>query len=157
MSKTLLVLGARSDIGQTVAHEFARNGFDIILAARNVENLFPVKSDLEIRFSIKTYLAEFDAETFDSHGEFYTSLPVKPDVILCVFGYLGEQKTAEADWKEAATIVNVNYVGAISILNIAANDFEDRNQGTIIGISSVAGERGRQSVCNRRVGTIRVA
>lgn len=145
MSKTLLVLGARSDIGQAVAYEFARNGFDIILAARNVENLFPVKSDLEIRFSVKTYLAEFDAENFDSHRNFYTSLPVKPDVILCVFGYLGEQKTAEADWNEAAKIVNVNYVGAVSILNIAANDFEDLNQGTIIGISSVAGERGRQS------------
>lgn len=145
MSKTLLVLGARSDIGQAVAHEFASNGFDIILAARNVENLLPVMSDLEIRFSIKTYLAEFDAEIFDSHGEFYTSLPVKPDVILCVFGYLGEQKAAQLDWNEAAKIVNVNYVGAVSILNIAAKDFETRNEGTIIGISSVAGERGRQS------------
>jgi len=145
MSKTLLVLGARSDIGQAVAQEFARNGFDIILAARNVGNLSPVKSDLEIRFSIKTYLAEFDAENFDSHGEFYNSLPVKPDVVLCVFGYLGGQKAAETDWNEAAKIVNVNYVGAVSILNLAANDFASRNQGTIIGISSVAGERGRQS------------
>ncbi len=145
MSKTLLILGGRSDIGQAVAQEFARNGFDIILAARNVENLTPVKSDLQIRFSIKAYLAEFDAENFDSHGEFYNSLPVMPDVALCVFGYLGEQKPAEADWNEAAKIVNVNYVGAVSILNIAANDFEARNEGTIIGVSSVAGERGRQS------------
>ncbi|MEJ7848562.1 MAG: SDR family NAD(P)-dependent oxidoreductase [Pyrinomonadaceae bacterium] len=145
MSKSLLVLGARSDIGQAVAQEFARNGFDIILAARNIENLTPLRSDLAIRFQIKAYLAEFDAEHFDSHGEFYNSLPVKPDAVLCVFDYLGEQKKAETDWNETAKIVNVNYVGAVSILNIAANDFAARNQGTIIGISSVAGERGRQS------------
>lgn len=145
MTKTLLVLGARSDIGQAIAHEFARNGFDTILAARSAATLAPVKTDLEIRFQVNTYLAEFDAENFDLHRDFYASLPIKPDVVLCVFGYLGEQKTAEYDWHEAAQIINVNYVGAVSVLNIAANDFEDRKQGTIIGISSVAGERGRQS------------
>lgn len=146
-NKTLLVLGAKSDIAQAVAHEFARNGFDAILAARNAadESLAAIKTDFEIRRGVKAYAAEFDAEDFDSHARFYADLPAPPDVVLCAFGYLGEQSEAEKDWSETARIINANYVGAVSILNVAANDFENRKTGCIIGISSVAGERGRAS------------
>ncbi|WP_217620950.1 SDR family NAD(P)-dependent oxidoreductase, partial [Bacillus sp. GbtcB13] len=42
-------------------------------------------------------------------------------------------------------IIHTNYTGAVSILNVVAADYAARHQGTIIGISSVAGERGRQS------------
>lgn len=146
-NKTLLVLGAKSDIAQAVAREFARHKFDVILAARNAadELVSTIKSDLEIRYEIKVFAAEFDAENFDSHAEFYANLPAQPDVVLCAFGYLGEQSEAEKSWAETARIINANYVGAVSILNVAANDFEKRKTGSIIGISSVAGERGRAS------------
>lgn len=146
-NKTLLVLGAKSDIAQAVAHEFARHQFDVILAARNAGEapLGAMKTDLAIRYGINAYAAEFDAERFDSHARFYVNLPAPPDVVLCAFGYLGEQSAAEKDWTEAARIINANYVGAVSILNCAANDFEQRGAGCIIGISSVAGERGRAS------------
>jgi decaprenylphospho-beta-D-erythro-pentofuranosid-2-ulose 2-reductase len=53
--------------------------------------------------------------------------------------------TAQKNFKAAQEIINTNYVGAVSILNVVANDFENRKRGTIVGISSVAGDRGRQS------------
>jgi len=62
-----------------------------------------------------------------------------------VFGYLGEQAVAQSDFSEAQKIIDTNYTGAVSILNIVADDFEQRKSGAIIGISSVAGDRGRQS------------
>ena len=145
MSKTLLILGARSDIGQAVAHEFARNGFDIILAARNSETLSTTRSDLEIRYQVKAYLAEFDASKYNTHPEFYSKLPVKPEVALYAIGYLGDHKAGEKGWSGIEKVISANYSGGISILSVIANDFESRNEGTIIGISSVAGERGRQS------------
>jgi decaprenylphospho-beta-D-erythro-pentofuranosid-2-ulose 2-reductase len=145
MSKTILVLGARSDIAQATANEFARAGFDVILAARDAGSLDPTRSDLEIRHGVKAYTAEFDAADFASHQSFYADLPVSPDVALYSVGYLGDQKKAETDWPEAETIINANYVGAASILSVIANDLEKRKEGAIIGISSVAGERGRQS------------
>lgn len=145
MSKTLLVLGARSDIAQAAAYEFARAGFDIILAARNSATLEPSRSDLEIRHSVKAYTAEFDAADHLSHQKFYSELPAVPDAVLYAVGYLGEQKKAETEWAETERIINANYVGAVSILSVIANDLEQRKEGTIIGISSVAGERGRQS------------
>ena len=145
MSKTLLVLGGRSDIAQAAAHEFAANGFDIILAARNSGSLSPTKSDIEIRYGATVYLIDFDAAEFGSHNAFYTNLPVRPDVALYSIGSLGEQKKAERNWDETDHIISSNYTGGVSILSIIANDFEARDAGTIIGISSVAGERGRQS------------
>jgi len=146
MPKTLLILGATSDIAQACAQEFAANGFDIILAARNSGDLASVKSDLEIRHQITVYTSVFDAENFGSHAAFYSGLPVPPDVVLYAVGYLGEQKRAEGNWSEAERIINTNYVGGVSILSIVANDLESRGSGTIIGISSVAGDRGRKSL-----------
>ncbi len=145
MGKTLLILGAGSDIGQAIGHEFAANGFDIILAGRNIGSLSPLRSDLEIRHKVAVRLTEFDAEDLPSHQDFYSRLSAAPDVVLYTAGYLGNHNDAKAHPIEAERILKVNYLGAVSILAIAANDLESRRTGTIIGISSVAGDRGRQS------------
>lgn len=145
MAKTVLILGGRSDIGLACAHEFATNGFDIILAARNSADLSSTRSDLEIRHGVRVHVAEFDAAKPELHREMYEVLPVKPDVTIYSIGSLGEQKLLEKDWSETEKVIRSNYTGAVSILSIIANDLEKRNAGTIIGISSVAGDRGRQS------------
>jgi len=142
---TVLILGAGSDMAIAIAKKFAAEKYNIQLAARNSSRLQPLQSDLAIRYNITSTLHEFDAERTEGHESFYASLPVKPDITICVFGYLGEQKIAETDWKECSRIIQVNYTGAVSILNIVANDYAGRSAGIIAGISSVAGERGRQS------------
>jgi short-subunit dehydrogenase len=141
----VLILGANSDVAQALAYKFASARCNIFLAARDTTRLTPVTSDLKIRYGVDAQVIQFDALRYDSHPEFYRGLPARPDVVICVFGYLGSQQTAQSDFNEAERIINTNYTGAVSILNIAANDFEARRAGTIIGISSVAGDRGRQS------------
>ncbi len=140
----LLVLGANSDMAKAIAYAFAKQGFNLSLAARNTELLQPLKSDLEIKHEVNVALHHFDALDYDSHASFYANVTT-PDVVVCAFGYLGEQAIALNNFEEASLIMDTNYKGAVSILNVVANDFESRKQGTIIGISSVAGERGRQS------------
>jgi short-subunit dehydrogenase len=142
---SVLLLGASSDMATALARNFASEGYDILLAARNAHRLEPLRSDLTIRHGVTATLLEFDARNFNGHASFWESLAVKPDITICIFGYLGDQTAAEADWKECLNILEVNYVGAVSILNIVANDYISRGKGTIIGISSVAGERGRKS------------
>lgn len=142
---TVLILGASSDMAVAIAKKFASEGFDIQLAARNSSRLQPLQSDLSIRHNITATLHEFDAERTESHEAFFSSLQPRPDITICVFGYLGEQKKAESDWKECSRIIQVNYTGAVSILNLVANAYADDGRGIIAGISSVAGERGRQS------------
>jgi len=65
--------------------------------------------------------------------------------VIAVAGYLGDQEKAEINFTEAKKIIDTNYTGYVSILNIISNDFEKRENGFIIGISSVAGDRGRKS------------
>lgn len=142
---TVLLLGAASDMAVAIAKKFAAEGYSIQLAARNAERLQPLQSDLAIRYNALASLHEFNAQRFDTHEAFFNSLPVRPDVTITVFGYLGEQQKAESDWKEAERIIHVNYTGAVSILNIIANYYASQQKGCIVGISSVAGERGRQS------------
>jgi decaprenylphospho-beta-D-erythro-pentofuranosid-2-ulose 2-reductase len=142
---SVLLLGAGSDMATALARKFASKGYDVQLAARNARRLEPLRSDLSIRYGTTAALLEFDALNFDSHKTFWKELPVKPDVTICIFGYLGDETKAESDWIECRNILEVNYIGAVSILNIIANDYILQQSGTIIGISSVAGERGRQS------------
>lgn len=141
----VLIIGAKSDIAKALAREYAKNGYNLILAARKSEELEDFAKDIKIRYGREVILKDFDITDFDKHMQFYEELPHKPIGVVVSVGYLGDQKKAQVDWKEAHNIINVNYVGAVSILNIIANDFEKRKEGFIIGISSVAGDRGRKA------------
>ena len=142
---TVLILGAASDVALACAHEYARKGIDLLLAGRNLDQLNVYANDLRIRHKVKAKAVFFDALAFDTHARFYQSLETRPDITICVFGLLGDQKISASDWVECKRVLESNYVGAVSILNIVANDYESHHQGAIVGISSVAGERGRQS------------
>lgn len=141
----VLLLGATSDMATAIARKFAQDKFDIILAGRNTKPLEEFKTDLEIRYQIKAAVVQFDAVNFSSHATFYKDLPFNPDITICIFGYLGDQQRSVTDWKEAENVIQSNYTGAVSILNIIAEDYANKKSGVIVGISSVAGERGRQS------------
>lgn len=145
VSENVLVLGATSDIATALASQFAAKGFGITLAARDEKKLPILAADLNIRYNVPVYTVYFDALDFKSHQPFYASLNPKPTVVICVFGFLGNQQIAEQDWNHAALILDSNFTGAVSILSVVANDFEQKQDGIIVGISSVAGERGRQS------------
>ncbi len=141
----MLVLGATSDIASAVARRFAEKGWKLILAARNTDSLERVSRDIHVRSGKEVMTACFDVMDIDSHKTFWEKLPERPDAVFCAVGYLGDQKRAETDFSEVHSIVMTNYLGILSILNIAAGEFETIKKGLIIGISSVAGERGRQS------------
>lgn len=145
MNKSVLILGASSDIARAIAQKFGSEGWSLLLAGRNVELLSRDATDLRLRHNADAEAFEFDALDFGSHARFWDSLPAKPDGVVCVFGYLGDQRVSERNWSEARKAIDTNFTGAVSILNIAANDFEERKSGFIIGISSVAGDRGRMS------------
>jgi decaprenylphospho-beta-D-erythro-pentofuranosid-2-ulose 2-reductase len=145
MEENVLILGATSDMAIAIARQLATEGYAITLAGRSTERLSAMEGDLRVRYKAQVASAYFDALDFSSHQSFYDTLADKPDVVICVFGMLGEQPEAETDWQHCHDIINSNYTGAVSILNIIANDFERRRHGVIVGISSVAGERGRQS------------
>lgn len=139
----ILILGARSDIGKAVAHKFAALGHPIQLAVRNVEPLAAEKTDMELRYNVPVSLHEFDALATDTHEAFVANLPDLPRVAICAVGLMGQQDENESDIEAAARVIRSNYEGPASILAVLANRFERRGSGILVGISSVAGERGR--------------
>ena len=141
----VLIIGAKSDIAKEVARTYAKNGYNLYLAARNSEELKDLQQDIEVSSGVEVELKEFDITAYETHEKFYTELEEKPLGVIVVSGYMVEQKLAQNDWNESLQTINVNYTGAVSILNIIANDFEKERRGFIVGVSSVAGDRGRKA------------
>jgi decaprenylphospho-beta-D-erythro-pentofuranosid-2-ulose 2-reductase len=141
----LLVLGANSDIAVATARRFAKEGWNIYLASRDMDNLAKEATNLSLRYGVDARESFFDAIDFASHHVFYDALDPKPAGIILAFGLLGDQLSAQKDFSIATKIIESNYMGAVSILEVIAHDFEVRGSGFIVGISSVAGDRGRAS------------
>jgi short-subunit dehydrogenase len=143
--KYILIIGAKSDIAKALAKKYAENGYNLYLAGRNSSDLQNFASDIKIRNHINIKCIDFDVLDYKSHQNFYNSLEEKPIGVISVAGYLGDQEKAQFDFEEAQKIIDTNYTGLVNILNIVANDFEKNKKGFIVGISSVAGDRGRKS------------
>ncbi|MFH2060975.1 MAG: SDR family oxidoreductase [Pseudomonadota bacterium] len=141
----LLIIGAKSDIAKAVARKFSQKGYDLYLAARQSDDLKLLANDIVIRTQNNVKCLELDILDYASHEAFYDALEEKPLGVLSAVGYLGEQIEAQTNSIEAKKIIDTNYTGIANLLNIIANDFEKRKSGFIIGISSVAGDRGRKS------------
>jgi len=140
-----LILGSTSDIARAIAHHYAKKGVRLLLAARNKVELEKDQKDLTIRYEIEEHTYSFDARNISEHQNFLNQLSYKADLVFCVFGFLANQKDSQENWTLEEESLEVNFMGACSILHHVANQMEKAKKGTIVGISSVAGERGRAS------------
>ena len=140
---SVLILGARSDIGLAIAARYAAEGHPIRLAARDVFRLEENRADIALRHGVEVTLHELDALDLESHAAFLDQLAELPAVVVSAIGLMGEQAASEADPRAAAVVMRSNFEGPASLLALLANRMEERGSGLLIGISSVAGERGR--------------
>lgn len=140
----VLIVGAGSDIARATARTYANNGYNIYLAARNTGAIEDFSKDLAIRSGNNVKCIQLDILDYKSHQTFYEGLDEKPEGVITAVGYLGDQNTAQNNFSESQKIIDTNLTGLVSLLNIVASDFEQRKNGFIIGISSVAGDRGRK-------------
>jgi short-subunit dehydrogenase len=143
--KSAIVLGGSSDIGRATARAFAKAGYDVGLAGRDVAALEPDAADLRARYNVEVSLSKFDVLDTASFDGFVSGLPALPDVVISIVGLLGTQDTAQSDLAHATMIMRTNYEGPSLILGLFAEKFLARGSGTLVGVSSVAGDRGRAS------------
>jgi decaprenylphospho-beta-D-erythro-pentofuranosid-2-ulose 2-reductase len=145
MRKYILIVGAGSDIARPLAHRYAKAGYGIYLASRSIDRLKLDANDIAIRHNTDTAAYFLDVTATETHKTFYDALPEKPFGVICLAGILGDQHRSESDFSEANAVLSANFTGLVSLLHIIASDFESRRSGFIVGVSSVAGERGRKS------------
>lgn len=148
-SRSVLLLGATSGIMQALGHELAAKGYDLQLVARDREEVDALASDLHIRYRVNVRTHILDVLSLDEHEAVLDACledaaGMLEGVILGI-GYLGEQQRAERDPEEARRIMDTNLTAPALLLGRVANDLEEKGRGFICVLSSVAGDRGRQS------------
>ncbi|NUM56285.1 MAG: SDR family oxidoreductase [Candidatus Hydrogenedentes bacterium] len=146
---TVIVLGVTSAISRALAAEFARGGHDLIVASRDIEETNAIASDLEVRYNVKVIAKYVEAEAFGTHAAFVDECVRDAgavlDGIVLGFGFMDEQSAAQSKFDIARKTVDVNITAVMSICEKFAVHLESARRGFIAGISSVAGDRGRQS------------
>jgi decaprenylphospho-beta-D-erythro-pentofuranosid-2-ulose 2-reductase len=147
-SDSLLVVGATSAIAQAVCRRLAQRGWSLVLTGRDEAALSEIASDLRIRGSgtIETLLLDpLDYGAAESCFQVADGmLPSGCHGILVCHGLLFEEKSLLTTDKITATI-DVNFTSVAILATAAARLMELRGRGVIAVISSVAGDRGRQS------------
>ncbi|MCB0428557.1 MAG: SDR family oxidoreductase [Flavobacteriales bacterium] len=143
--KSVLILGASEGLGKALALRYARAGWNVRMASRRIEQLENAAKNIETETSVRPSVQVLDVTDIGAHEAFVNTLNPLPDAVICSAGYLGNQDLGMRDEEECDRILQTNFTGPVSLLNKLAAAFAKRGSGAIIGVSSVAGERGRQS------------
>jgi decaprenylphospho-beta-D-erythro-pentofuranosid-2-ulose 2-reductase len=147
--QSILVLGGSSDIALATCRELARRRAPrIVLAARKPESCDAATAELRAAGASEVHVVPFDATDFPSHETFVrTTFDTFGDfdVVLVAFGVLGDQERAEHDPAAALEIVQSNYTGVVSVTVPLVERLRAQGHGSLVLLSSVAGERVRRS------------
>jgi NAD(P)-dependent dehydrogenase (short-subunit alcohol dehydrogenase family) len=144
-SKTLLLVGGTSDIGRATALCYAQARWRVLLAARNEDEARRNAEDIAARAGAEVTTHRLDILESDRFESFLDGLPQLPDTVVCVVGELGDQARGQSDPTHATLLIRTNFEGPALFLGVLAERFLARGSGTIVGVSSVAGDRGRGS------------
>jgi short-subunit dehydrogenase len=146
--RNILICGATSAIARKTARLFARDGDRLFLAGRNAEKLHAVARDLEVRGARQSECFVADLNDFDLHETIIRNAMESLDgldTVLVAHGTLSDQEACEKEYRLAEQEFRTNFLSIVSLLTPIANIFEKQGYGSIAVISSVAGERSRQS------------
>jgi hypothetical protein len=146
--RNVLILGGASAIAQATARLFASEGASLFLTDIREDKLAMVADDLRVRGAAKVEYLAVDANDFDRHEETIRAADRALgglDAALIAYGTLPDQRACEQSWELTQREFSTNGLSLLSYLRILGNYFEEKRAGCIAAISSVAGDRGRQS------------
>lgn len=144
----ILIVGATSAIAHETARLFAADGAELFLVGRNPDKLQAIQDDLKVRGARRVEIFAVDLSALDQHQRLIDTALASLgslDAVLIAHGTLGDQAQAQTSVEETLQQLNTNFLSVVSLLTPLANYFEQQKRGCIAVISSVAGDRGRQS------------
>lgn len=148
--QSVFVLGGSSEIALTTVRRMITDGHTsrVILAVREPGDSSDAADDLRAAGATEVDIVAFDALDPDTHVRTIDDVFDRDgdiDVVLMAFGVLGDQAAFEADPVSAAQAVAVNFAGAASAGLAVSARLREQGHGTLVVLSSVAGERARKS------------
>ena len=146
--RRILIVGATSAIAEATARIFAQRGDSLYLVGRKTSRLESIAADLKVRGAPVVGIETLDANDMAGHEAMLVRAEQTLgalDTVLIAHGTLSNQRACEASAELTVNEISTNGVSAVALLTHIAQRFESRRSGTIAVISSVAGDRGRQS------------
>lgn len=156
--KNILIIGASSAIALASARIYAQQGHRLFITARSQKRLDEISADLTTRGAAQVNAKVFDASQLETHSTLIAQVVdelSQVDICLIAHGTLPDQQQCQDDVQYALQEFNLNGTSIISLCTVLANHLEQQASGTLAVISSVAGDRGRQS--NYLYGTAKAA
>lgn len=146
--RKIVIIGATSAIAEATARVWAQQGDHLFLVARSLEKLHVIADDLRVRGCANVAVYSMDANDFDAHRvmlDAATQALDGLDTVLIVHGTLSDQIACQQSVALTLQEIKTNALSYIALLTEIANRFEQQKHGIIAVVSSVAGDRGRQS------------
>ena len=139
---SILVIGGNSDIGYATAKVFAQNKYNIHLVSRDISQLELKKKEIESFYKVDCKITSLDILNKEHVNNFFNENFESPDIILTAVGY------HEVDEKNYEKITSINYISPMIFIEKSLIKYQTQKKlNTIIGISSVAGDRGKKKNC----------
>ncbi|MCI0756066.1 SDR family NAD(P)-dependent oxidoreductase [Teichococcus vastitatis] len=143
-----VVLGASSSVARAFARAAAEGGADIVLAGRDQADLADTAADLRLRTGRHVECLDFDAAGFEDHDAFVERCwRIAQGRRLNLFfaaGSMPDQDAAMRDFRLARSILEVNFLSVVSLLNRLEPGLRAQRGGAVVVLGSVAGDRGRR-------------
>jgi len=146
--KNVMIFGAASAIAIETAKKFAADGTSLYLVDLSIERLQAVADDILVHHNTSIEIEVLNALDYDKHEELINRAAEKLgglDAVLIAHGTLADQEETQKTSEAIVREFNINCLSVISLASMAANYFEPKKAGCVAVISSVAGDRGRQS------------
>jgi short-subunit dehydrogenase len=148
-TKRVVILGALSAIAMATARIYAGEKASLTLVARNADRLKQAADDLRTRGAVKVDVVDLDLDAAAAQSPAllrdWSAAMGGLDHVLVFYGYLGDQTKASSDISELQRILSVNFTSAALWCSSAAELLRTQRRGAVVAITSVAGDRGRQS------------
>lgn len=144
-----LFLGASSPIGRHMAELYAAQGDSIIFAGRTPDSMLETVQHLKLKYHVDVHNIAYDAANSALHAALVQEIlglcAGKTLHVIAMTGIMPEQSDMDKDVALMERCIQVNFTGILSVLHPLADYLETQKEGSVIIISSVAGERGRLS------------
>lgn len=147
MLKRAIVVGASSGIGAALVRRLVAEGYRVAAVARSEDRLEALADELSSDGRSPVRVHPHDVRDTEAAPALFAQIVEDLDgldLVVYAAGVMPEVRPDEYDTAKDRHIVEVNVIGAMSWLNLAADRFQVQQGGTIVGIGSVAGDRGRR-------------
>ncbi len=145
MSETWIILGATSTIARSFARLLADRGDGVLLCGRDTDDMDATAADCAARGAPIAEVLAFDARNAETFGPILArAASLEGTVSTAIFvGSMPSQDEIDADPSLIPGVIIDSHTGPAEFLSRLAPELEKRGAGTVVGVGSVAGDRGR--------------